>query len=288
VSVLIEGETGAGKSFVARLIHEESPRASEPLRVINCAAIPENLLESELFGFERGAFTGAVAAKPGALEAAGRGTVLLDEVGELTPANQAKLLRVLEERRFERVGSNRSIDLRARVLCATNRDLDARVKEGKFRADLFFRISVVRVSVPPLRERGEDLLLLARHLLADMSQTGLRQVTGFAPDALEAIERYPWPGNVRELRNAIEHAVALGDGPLVAKADLPAGVIGRRLQPEDENLIRVPCDLASLEKRAIEAALQEANGNKVKAAAVLGIGRTTLYTKMQEYGLEKG
>ncbi len=284
VSVLIEGETGVGKSFVARLLHEASARASEPLRILNCASIPESLLESELFGHERGAFTGAVAARAGAFEAAARGTVFLDEIGELSLASQAKLLRVIEDRRFERIGSNRSIELHARVLCATNRDLEAMVREGKFRSDLFFRISVVRLTVPSLRERGEDLVLLAQHLLADAARSAAhRRVTGFAPDALETIRAYPWPGNVRELRNAIEHAVALGEGPLVTKADLPQGITGRPAQPESADLVKLPCDLATVERRAIGAALVATSGNKVKAAALLGISRTTLYTKLEEY-----
>jgi DNA-binding NtrC family response regulator len=284
VGILIEGETGVGKTFVARLIHESGPRAHDPLRVINCAAIPDNLLESEIFGHERGAFTGAVATRVGALESAERGTLFLDEVGELSLASQAKLLHVLETKRFERLGSNRSIELRARVICATNRDLEQMVKDGTFRQDLLFRIAVVRVRVPSLRDRGDDLVLLANQLLADATRSAGRRVTGFSPAAIERLRNYPWPGNVRELRNAIEHAIALGEGVLVEPEDLPPGLIGPAAQPDDPDSIRLPADLASLERRAIESALRSTGGNRIRAAAILGINRATLYNKLKEYG----
>ncbi|WXB14104.1 sigma 54-interacting transcriptional regulator [Pendulispora albinea] len=290
--VLLTGETGVGKTFVARLIHETGSRKDEPLKVINCAAIPDNLIESELFGHERGAFTGAVAARPGALESAGRGTVLLDEIGELPLASQAKLLRVLEEKCFERVGSNRSVTLQARVIAATNRDLQAMVTAGTFRSDLFFRISVVSASVPPLRERGDDLLLLAQQILLDFAPSTGRRIDGFSPEALAAIRRYPWPGNVRELRNAIEHAVVLGDGPWIAPSDLPVAVNGvhepsvngasAQAAGEDPFIVRLPASLEWVERRAIDAALLQTNGNRTKAAALLGINRQTLYNKLRE------
>jgi two-component system response regulator HydG len=284
VAVLLEGETGVGKTFVARLLHETSARAREPLRVLNCAAIPESLVESELFGHERGAFTGAVATRPGAFESAGKGTLFLDEIGELSLANQAKLLRVLEERSFERVGSNVPIEVRARILFATNRDLEQMVAAKQFRSDLFFRVSVVRVKVPALRERGDDLTLLAKQILSDVAQSAGRRITGFSPEALAAIQGYSWPGNVRELRNALEHAVALGDGALVQLGDLPASLAAHVAQPADLDLVRLPLDLATLERRGIEAALRETNGNRVRAAALLGINRTTLYVKLKEFG----
>ncbi|WP_394838677.1 sigma 54-interacting transcriptional regulator [Pendulispora rubella] len=284
-TVLLTGETGVGKTFVARLIHESGARKDHPLRVINCAAIPENLIESELFGHARGAFTGAVASQVGALEVAGRGTVLLDEIGELPLASQAKLLRVLEEKRFERLGSNRSLPLEARVIAATNRDLEAMVAGGTFRSDLFFRISVIRATVPPLRDRGSDIVMLANQLLADLASSGGRRVQGFAPSALEAVRRYPWPGNVRELRNVIEHALVLGDGPLLEVTDFPAAV---RYQPTDRTnmsesdapvLVELPMKEEDLQAKNREVALLKSAGNKTRAAALLGIERTTFYKK---------
>jgi DNA-binding NtrC family response regulator len=289
-TVLVVGETGTGKSFVARLIHEASARAAEPLRVVNCAAIPESLIETELFGHERGAFTGAVAARAGALESAGAGTLFLDEIGELPLASQAKLLRVLEERRFERIGSNKPIPLRARVIAATNRDLEEMVRRGGFRSDLYFRVSVVKVRVAPLRERAADVPLLARLVLADLAPSAGRRIEGIAPDALEALQRYSWPGNVRELRNAIEHALVMGDDPWLRACDLPevlaaaAAAAPRQDGPApgdgDPFVVQLPADLEWLERRSIEAALARTNGNRTKAAAILGVTRQTLYNKL--------
>jgi DNA-binding NtrC family response regulator len=283
--VLLLGETGSGKTFVARLLHEASARAHGPFRVINCAAIPENLVESELFGSERGAFTGAVAARAGAFEAAGDGTILLDEVGDLPLSSQAKLLRVLEERRFQRIGSTRELSLRARVLAATNRDLASMVQAGTFRADLFYRLSVVSVGVPALRERPEDLPPLARQILSDLAPSAGRRVRGFTPAALDAIVHYPWPGNVRELRNAIERALVLGENELVDAADLPelvtdAGARGT-VDQSDPSVVRLPANLSWLEERAIEAALAATRGNRTQAAALLGIHRMTLVKKLR-------
>ncbi len=285
VTVLVEGETGVGKTFVARLIHEASARAREPLRVINCATIPETLLESELFGHERGAFTGAVGARPGALEAVGRGTLFLDEIGELTLAGQAKLLRVMEERKFERVGSNRPLELRARVLYATNRDLEELVAAGRFRQDLLFRLAVVRVRVPSLRDRAADIPALAERLLADAAASAGRRVRGFTPAALDLLCRYAWPGNVRELRNALDHAVALGEGSLIDVSDLPP-IVPSAIQPADADLVRLPLDVATLERRAVEAALRATGGNRNRAAVLLGLTRSTVYNKIKEYGLK--
>jgi len=281
---LLVGETGAGKSFLARLIHEASPRAAEPLRVINCAAIPDNLVEAELFGHERGAFTGAAGARQGALEAAGKGTVLLDEIGDLPLTSQAKLLRVLEEKQFERLGSNRTLRLEARVLAATNRDLKQMVQDGSFRSDLFFRISVISVPVPSLRERQDDIKMLAERFLADLAPSAGRRINGISAAAHDVLRTYSWPGNVRELRNVIEHALVLGDGPTIEPSDLPpdvAGVTVAPQQPVDGNTVQLPLDLATLEQRAIEAALQATNGNRTKAAALLGINRVTLYKKLK-------
>jgi DNA-binding NtrC family response regulator len=284
-SALIVGESGTGKSFLARLVHEASPRAHLPLRVLNCAAIPENLLESELFGHERGAFTGAAAARAGAFEAVGRGTLLLDEIGELALTSQAKLLRVLEERRFERVGSNRSLPLEARVLAATNRDLVAMVEQGTFRRDLFFRISVVTVVVPPLRERGDDVIALAGRLLADLAATAGRRVTGFSPAAVQALKNHAFTGNVRELRNVIEHAVVLGEDAVIQATDFPdsfaASAGNVAAGSSADAFVRLPARLDWLEARAIEAAVKASGGNQKQAAALLGINRVTLYKKLK-------
>ncbi|WP_394834716.1 sigma 54-interacting transcriptional regulator [Pendulispora rubella] len=285
-TALLTGETGVGKTFVARLIHEAGPRKDEPLRVINCAAIPETLIERELFGHARGAFTGATADQVGVFEAAEGGTVLLDEVGELPLASQAKLLRVLEDKQFERLGSTRSIPLRARVLVATNRDLDEMVAAGTFRRDLFFRITVIKASIPPLRERGDDVVLLAKKLLSDLASSSGRRVHDFSPEVLEAIRRYPWPGNVRELRNVIEHALVMGDGPTIATSDLPEAIRGLpRAADVTANsspsamVVELPMNEESLQTKNREAALVVTGGNKVRAAALLGIGRTTFYRK---------
>jgi two-component system response regulator HydG len=282
-TALVLGESGTGKSFFARLVHEASPRAKEPFRVLNCAAIPESLVESELFGHERGAFSGAVSTHLGAFEAVGKGTLFLDEIGELSLAAQAKLLRVLEERRFERVGSNRSLTMEARVLAATNRDLAAMVQKGQFRQDLFFRVSVVSVRVPPLRDRADDIVLLANQILADVVTTAGRRVTGFSPRAIAALRAYSWPGNVRELRNAIEHALVLGDTATIEPGDLPETIrIGTAPTTIEGDTVRLPANLVWLEEQAIQAALRATNGNRTKAAALLGINRVTLYKKLKE------
>jgi DNA-binding NtrC family response regulator len=300
---LLEGETGVGKTFVARLIHEGGERAQAPLQVVNCAAIPETLLESVLFGHERGAFTGATQARAGVFESAGRGTVLLDEIGELPVTSQSKLLHVLENKRFNRVGSTRSVPLTARVLAATNRDLEEMVRCKTFRSDLFFRLSVLRVSIPPLRERGDDLVVLAQHILADLGATTPRRVEAFTDGALEIIRRYPWPGNVRELRNVIEHALVLGDGTRIEVDDLPSAVRAGAAAavpqqrgvailpapgPSGARSVDLPANLEWLEKRAIQAALEATAGNRKQAAAILGINRVTLYKKLKsEAGLRE-
>ena len=289
VTVLLLGETGVGKSFVARLLHETGPRRDAPMRIINCAAIPEALIESELFGHERGAFTGAIATKAGAFESAGHGTILLDEIGELPWSSQAKLLRVLEEKQFERVGSNRALSLHARVVAATNRDLAAMVDEGTFRRDLYFRISAAKYVVPPLRDRGDDLVLLAERIFADVTPSAGRRVEGFSPDAIEALRGYSWPGNVRELRHAIELGVVLGSEPLLSAADLslapPAPAMAMVSAGENEEarpeVVHLPAKLDDIERRAIDAALRATGGNVTKAAALLGVSRNTLHNKLR-------
>ena len=223
--VLITGETGCGKELVARALHRLSPRAAHPFVAINCAALTETLLESELFGHEKGAFTGAVAQKQGKLEAAGEGTVLLDEIGEMAPSLQAKLLRVLQQREFERVGSTRTLRLQGRIVAATNRDLRAEARKGTFREDLYHRLNVVTLRVPPLRERTEDVLPLSRYFLERAAVRCGRKVTGFSAGAERCLSLYSWPGNVRELENAIERAVVLGETDLIQAEDLPESVL---------------------------------------------------------------
>ncbi|WP_394838415.1 sigma 54-interacting transcriptional regulator [Pendulispora rubella] len=282
-TVLLLGETGAGKSFVARLIHESGPRKTEPFRAINCAAIPENLIESELFGHARGAFTGAITSKAGAFEAAERGTLFLDEIGELPLASQAKLLHVLEAKQFERLGSTKPIPMQARILAATNRDLEEMIANGTFRQDLYFRISVITTTVPSLRERGEDVVLLAKEILGDFATSSGRRIKGFSPEALDAIRRYPWPGNVRELRNVIEHALVLGDGPVIEVSDFPVIVAraatGHPEVPRDAHAthIELPMNEERLQDMNRDAALRSCGGNKTRAAALLGIRRARLY-----------
>lgn len=284
-TVLLLGETGVGKSFVARLIHESGARKGEPFRIINCAAIPENLIESELFGHAKGAFTGAITAKAGAFEAAERGTLFLDEIGELPLASQAKLLHVLEAKQFERLGSNKAIPLQARIIAATNRDLEEMIGAGTFRRDLYFRISVVKTEIPSLRERGDDVTVLATQILEDLAANSGRRVHGFSRAALDAIGAYPWPGNVRELRNVIEHALVFGDGPTIEIGDLPPTVGGAPAaappsmrQEGDVTWVGLPMNEDQLNEQNRQAALRSSGGNKTRAAALLGIRRARLYS----------
>ena len=271
-AVLITGETGCGKELVARAIHRLGPRAACPFVAINCAALTETLLESELFGHEKGAFTGAVAQKQGKLEAAGEGTVLLDEIGEMAPALQAKLLRVLQQHEFERVGSTRTIPLQARILAATNRDLPAEVRKGAFREDLYHRLNVVTLRVPPLRERPEDILPLARYFLERSARRAGRRVTGFSPSAERCLGLYHWPGNVRELENAIERAVVLGDAGLIQAEDLPDAV-GESAPASAEGL---QSSIADTKRQLILATWRECGGDHDRTAARLNIHPNSL------------
>ena len=277
VTVLLTGESGTGKEVVARALHLAGRRASRPFHAFNCAALSEELLESELFGHERGAFTGATRQKLGRLELCGDGTLLLDEVGCLTPSAQAKLLRVLETREFERVGGSRLLRLRARIIAATNADLAALVREGRFREDLYYRLCVVPVEVPPLRAHAEDIAPLARHFAAQLAAgCGGREVH-FTERGVRALERYGWPGNVRELRNAIQFALSIGDGERIDAWDLPPQV---QRAGDDPPAARPACD-----RRAIEWALRAADNNRETTATMLGISRTTLWRRMREHGL---
>ncbi len=280
-TVLLTGESGVGKERVARLIHEESSRAAGPLLAINCAAISETLLESELFGHARGAFTGAVQDRPGLFEAAGSGTLFLDEVGELPLSMQAKLLRALQERQVRRVGENRTRPIRARVVTATNRELGQEVAAGRFRKDLYYRLRVVELRVPPLRERREDVLPLARELLADAAARVGRSTPTLTPRAADQLLRYTWPGNVRELENTLERAVALVQGRRVDLEDLPEDIRQALPTPSVEGGVRT---LEEIERDYILAALERNDGNQTVTARQLGIGAATLYRKLKRYG----
>jgi two-component system response regulator AtoC len=291
-TVLICGESGTGKELVAEAIHSYSQRKENPFVVVNCAALPENLLESELFGHERGAFTGAVARKTGRFEAAEGGTIFLDEIAELSPNLQAKLLRVLQEHTFERVGGTETIHGDFRVLAATNRDLEASVREKVFREDLFYRLNVVRISVPPLRERRSDIVLLAEHFLRRYSEENNLPVVGFSDDAILALQTYSYPGNVRELENMVERAVLMARGRVLMPSHFPQAAGEKRAELAGESngdLLCLPFHkaVAALERRMIEKALRESAGNKTEAANRLQINRRLLYNKMVEHKIEE-
>jgi transcriptional regulator with GAF, ATPase, and Fis domain len=286
-TVLVTGESGTGKEIVARLVRQGSPRAARPFVAVNCAALPEQLLESELFGHEKGAFTGAVVQKIGRIEQAAGGTLFLDEVAEMSPLVQAKLLRVLEEREFQRLGGTRPLKADVRVIAATNRALAAAIARGAFREDLFYRLNVFEIRIPALRERPADVLPLAESFLEELGETMGRPAAGISKDAREALLAYRWPGNVRELRNAIERAILLCDGGLITREHLPiaaregsAAVAGLVATPVHDGL-----DLEAMERGYVERALRDARGNKSKAARLLGISRAQLYSRIEKFGL---
>ena len=281
-TVLITGESGSGKERIARLVHDESTRAAGPFIAVNCGAITETLLESELFGHARGAFTGASQDRPGLFEASNGGTLLLDEVGEVSPAMQVKLLRVLQEREIRRVGENKNRKVDVRVVAATNRELAYGVARGGFRQDLYYRLKVVELHVPPLRERRDDILPLARVLLGEAALRMKRKIEGIAPGAVDHLLRYEWPGNVRELENAMERAVALARGSRVELEDLPEEV--RRAFPTMASTGTVK-PLDEVEREHILAALDLNGGNQTRTAEQLQIGSATLYRKLKGYGL---
>jgi DNA-binding NtrC family response regulator len=282
-TVLVYGESGTGKEFIVRLIHEQSPRASQPFVSVNCAALTETLLESELFGHVRGAFTGAVRDKPGLFEVAGSGTLFLDEIGEVAPTVQAKLLRALQEREIRRVGAERNIRVHARVIAATNRDLRAAVTAGTFREDLYFRLGAFVITVPPLRDRREDIPALAHAFLKRAATRLKKDVTSISPDAMTALMSYRWPGNVRELEHAIERAVIVSSGSSIKVRELPPEV-SQKLRHEyaDDGL-----DLKAQERALIERALDRYRGNRKQAAEALKISTVTLWRKMKDYGLDR-
>ena len=282
-TVLITGESGVGKERVARLVHDESTRAAGPFIAVNCGAITETLLESELFGHKRGAFTGAASDRPGLFEAANRGSLLLDEIGDVSPGMQVKLLRVLQEKEIRRVGENKSRPVDVRVLAATNRDLAHEVAEGGFRQDLYYRLKVVELHVPPLRDRRDDILPLARVLLADAVVRMARKISGLSPQAADQLLRYDWPGNVRELENAMERAVALARGSRVGLDDLPEEI--RQAFPKPIVSAGVVQSLADVEKEYILAVLKLNDGNRTRTAEQLRIGSVTLYRRLKSWGL---
>lgn len=285
-SVIIYGESGTGKELVARALHYRSPRREGPFVKVNCAALAEGVLESELFGHEKGAFTGAIRRKKGKFELANTGTIFLDEVGDIPPAIQVKLLRVLQEKEIERVGGEGPIKVDVRIVAATNRDLPKMVEEGKFREDLFYRLHVIPIYLPPLRERKEDIPELVRHFLRKKCAQLGRKVPEVDPKALELLMEYDWPGNVRELENVLERAIVLCEGDRIGPSDLPLLVEreGDVLRvPEGE--VPLPEMLESLERQLIERALEKARGVKAEAARILGIKTSTLYYKMEKYGM---
>ncbi|HXW07123.1 MAG TPA: sigma-54-dependent Fis family transcriptional regulator [Vicinamibacterales bacterium] len=280
-TVLVYGESGTGKEFIVRMIHDQSPRASAPFVSINCAALTETLLESELFGHVRGAFTGAVRDKAGLFEVAGSGTIFLDEIGEVAPTIQAKLLRALQEREIRRVGAERNIRINARVVAATNRDLRAAVDAGTFREDLYFRLGAFIITVPALRDRREDIPPLVHHFLVRAASRMNKDVTAMSAEAMTALMNYSWPGNVRELEHAVERAVILANGPSIRVRELPPEVTQKtRRRPGDDTL-----DLQEQERVMIERALEKFGGNRRRAAEALKISTVTLWRKMKHYGL---
>ncbi len=283
-TVLLRGESGTGKGLLARAIHHASARASNPFVSVSCAALAETLLESELFGHERGSFTGAIEKVKGKFEMADGGTIFLDEIGDISPKLQTDLLRVLEDRRFYRVGGSEEIAVDVRVIAATNADLRKAVHEGRFRDDLYYRLNVIEVAIPPLRERREDIALLARHFLELRSRELGKEISGISPDGLRALLDYDWPGNVRELENAIERAIVICGGSELTAADFAF------VRREESRGWEMPSGmtLRELEKLAIASALARHSGNIKESAAALGIDRSTLYDKIRKYGIPRG
>jgi DNA-binding NtrC family response regulator len=282
-TVLIQGESGTGKELVARAVHDLSHRKEHPFVVINCSAYPETLLESELFGHERGSFTGAVRQKPGRFEQADGGTVFLDEIGEISPSAQIRLLRVLQTREFERLGGEKRITVDVRILAATNRNLLREVESGKFREDLFYRLNVIPVHMPTLRERRNDIPLLARHFLRVFAKEQNREIEDFTPDALRLLLDYPWPGNVRELENTVEHAVVLAKGAHIDGRDFPGSLHSPPAFPTNNPPAMT---IEDSERRLLQDTLSTCAGNKAEAARRLGISRSTLYAKLKKFALD--
>jgi DNA-binding NtrC family response regulator len=282
-TILILGESGTGKEVLARAIHAESPRAKGPFIGVNCAALTETLLESELFGHEKGAFTGAVARRKGKFEAADGGTLLLDEVGDVSPKLQLELLRVLEERKFNRVGGNEPVQVDVRIVAATNRDLKKLVAENRFREDLYYRLNVIPITLPPLRERREDIPLLVEHFVETLAVELQKPLDGVSSEAMTALMAHPWPGNVRELRNVLERGAVVAKGRFIEAADLGLPHAAEAGAPAVQ-----PGTLEDVERQYIEDVLAQTAGNVTQAARILAIDRVTLYKKIRKYGLRRG
>jgi transcriptional regulator with PAS, ATPase and Fis domain len=278
-TVMIRGESGTGKELIARAIHSNSPRRFFPIITVNCGGLTEGLTESELFGHEKGAFTGALYRRKGKFEMANGGTVFLDEVGNIDAKAQADLLRVIETKQFARVGGDELMKVDFRLICATNRDLELAVKEGQFREDLYYRLNVFSMSIPPLRERRSDIPLLCDYYLKKLSSSTNRPVTNFSPDSLEQLENYDWPGNVRELKNAVERAIVVAKGSTITVDDLPIPATGGTV-PRSQSL-------ESIEMAHIKNVLERNEWNITRSAEVLGIDRATLYHKIKKYELRK-
>jgi two-component system response regulator HydG len=288
-TVLITGESGTGKELVAKSIHANSPRKNGPMVVVNCAAITETLLESELFGHEKGAFTGADRRREGRFMQADKGTIFLDEIGETSPAMQAKLLRVIQEREICRVGGEDMLAIDVRIVAATNRSLEEEVRKGAFREDLYYRLNVVKVDIPPLRDRRDDIPLLAQYFLEKYAEKNRKQIKGFSPIAMDTMVRYGWPGNVRELENIVERAVIILQGDHITEREMPSTLLETG-EPEAGESASYPVSpnrrLDDIEKEAILLTLEANAGNKSETARRLGINRKTLHKKLKDYGIE--
>jgi DNA-binding NtrC family response regulator len=288
-TVLVRGESGTGKELIARAVHNQSPRATEMFQAVNCAAINENLLESELFGHEKGSFTGAHAEKKGLFEVADRGTLFLDEIGELDVGMQAKLLRALQERKIRRVGGTHEITVDVRVIAATNRDLRAMVTDGRFRDDLYYRINVLSIDVPPLRERREDIPVLIDYFLKKHTKNASHHVTGLTPETKKLMNEYSWPGNVRQLESAIERAILLSEGDLITAEDLPTEV-RQEVGPASESAFKLPAEginFEDVERNLITQAMEQTDYNITKAAKLLGLTFRTLQYRLEKFGIKK-
>lgn len=285
-TIIITGDSGTGKELIANAIHQNSPRREKPLIKVNCAALPETLLESELFGHEKGSFTGAVKSRKGRFHLAHKGTIFLDEIAEMTAATQAKILRVLQEREFEPLGSSNTVQVDTRVIAATNRNLEEEIKQGRFREDLYFRINVINLNVPPLQYRREDIPLLADFFLKRYAEKNRRLIKGFTPRAIDVLMRYDWPGNIRELENMVERAVIMARSDIITPADLSDTLQALDYENQQSEIDLAPGrSLKDVEKEMILRTLEMAEGNRTHTAKILGISRRTLQLKLKEYGI---